>query len=545
MISLSLLLQTGCGFGINIDDNEDNDKFPYEEECNDLDPTIYPGAEEIPFDGVDQNCDGSNDEDVDGDGQTVNDGDCNDNAPYIFTGAIEFKDEVDNDCDSIIDENNSLDEFVMWTSPSDYPSTDVTILGSDLTGDGYSEISVGETEASDEEPRSGIVHLLSADTAEDFYYQGIGGAYENDRFGSSLASGDIDGDGMTEFAIGSKGNDVGGTASGAVVLVSTDGLPNASYSSADVLWYGSEFAYAGASLAYSDTDNNQAAELLVGAYGVEGSTGAVYILDSASLNQGDGDLSSQAAATLYGQAEDDRFGWSIAGGSDLDGDGLQDFAVGAPQSSKDAFMNGAVYVYLGNQGAYPSDYDSVMHGEKDYDNAGYSLSTGYDVDGDGYTDLLTGAPGSDSHGNDSGKVYLIPGGPNITERNSLSNTPIQISGSTEAMQLGLNIAVLSDMDHDGFAEIVTSGLKDEALDDNAATYLFLGDDLTDEMTTGQASAVFTSGDTNISLVPNTVTNYDGQYYDTMGPYADMAITYSNTTTHETSVFLMLGQETKP
>ena len=75
----------------------DGDGSPAKADCNDHNNTIYPGAQEIPYDGVDQNCDGSDWVDVDGDGYDVynpedlldTDGfltDCNDNNPNVNPG---------------------------------------------------------------------------------------------------------------------------------------------------------------------------------------------------------------------------------------------------------------------------------------------------------------------------------------------------------------------------------------------------------------------------------------------------------------------------
>jgi hypothetical protein len=86
-------------------DNDGDGYTPDQGDCNDSDPSIYPGAAEICGDGIDQNCDGTDeicpeDMDQDGDGYTPSQGDCNDNDASVYPGAEEIcGDGIDQDCD--------------------------------------------------------------------------------------------------------------------------------------------------------------------------------------------------------------------------------------------------------------------------------------------------------------------------------------------------------------------------------------------------------------------------------------------------------------
>ncbi len=105
---------------------------PNDADCDDSSATAYPTAEEIWYDGIDQDCLGGNDYDADGDGDPLAEGggaDCDDGNALISTLQTEVcNDGVDNDCDLQIDEADGIGGLLY------YVDADGDTFGDDLTG---------------------------------------------------------------------------------------------------------------------------------------------------------------------------------------------------------------------------------------------------------------------------------------------------------------------------------------------------------------------------------------------------------------------------
>ena len=156
-----------------------------------------------------------------------------------------------------------------------------------------------------------------------------------------------------------------------------------------------------------------------------------------------------------GESAGDQFGWIARVIGDVDGDGINDFVTSAPTKDVQGENAGRIYVYSGRSGALlwqadgaPGDqlgsgieaagdtngdgvpdvvgsapYSDVayvysgrdgrvlltFHGEAKGDRFGEHVSSVGDIDGDGYADVIVGAPGSNSHGRGAGRAYVYSG----------------------------------------------------------------------------------------------------------------------------------------
>lgn len=135
--------------------------------------------------------------------------------------------------------------------------------------------------------------------------------------------------------------------------------------------------------------------------------GAVYVFFG-PVEPGDVDL-DEADATLTGEDGDERVGWSVSSMGDLDDDGFDDLAVGAPLNDRNGSNAGAVYVVHGGKWlsgtTSVADANATLYGSED-DRAGWSVSNTTALP-DNESGVLVGAPTDDDGGHEAGAVFIV------------------------------------------------------------------------------------------------------------------------------------------
>ena len=425
------------GVGDNADDDDDNDGVSDDDDAFPRDPAEWTDSD---GDGVGNNTDS----DDDGDGVP-------DDADAL---PLDPTEHTDSDGDGVGD---NADAF-----PSDATES------VDTDGDG-----VGDNADSDDDG-DGVADswdLLPLDpTASDITasYRFIGEG-PGDRVGEVLSAGDFDADGRADIAIGAPRHDASGRSNvGAVYVISAADLAtlDAADGSADqVIGLGNVASgarswklvgeaggdEAGNSLAAADLDGDGRTDLIVGATSHSRATwgreGAVYLVAGADLAAADaadgledgivglGRIAARPGSwKLVGEEWFDDVGASVAAMGDLDGDGLPEVVVGATGADRgdggtSISSVGAVYVVASGDLAAADAADAVLDsvielanavarpnswkliGGARYDEAGTTLAATPDLDGDGFAELLAGAPDRDANGVTwTGAVYLLSGG---------------------------------------------------------------------------------------------------------------------------------------
>ncbi len=356
----------------------------------------------------------------------------------------------------------------------------------DVNGDGFADIVVGAPFASPHGANSGRISIYSG--VDGTLIRTIDGTSAGAQFGYAVAAiGDLDHDGVPDFAVGAPRESAGATpvvgalwifsgATGATIAhvvgsktnaqfgsalaslgdVDLDGSPDIAvaspaYTTASQFNVGRVDVFSGATLAIlqsyvgvtsgahfgtsiaaaGDLDQDGVSDLIVGAPGISSSFGHVFVYSGRTQAQ---------IRAVSGQSNGDQFGFAVAGGRDLDHDGVPDFVVGAPFDSTHGASSGSIAAFSGANGAPMY----VAHGSAG-DYFGYALALCGDVDGDGFAELVAASPLAGVGGSAQTGSVVVLSGPLMK--------PIASCHGASGEELGIALAV-GDTNGDGFEDLL-------------------------------------------------------------------------------------------
>ncbi len=400
------------------------------------------------------------------------------------------------------------DADVQWEGTANDDLGFAVIGPGDWNGDGFDDIVVSAPQHPQGNAQAGRLWLIPgrssgwpigmtpiADDAIEVFPEA-----DNSKLGLGLgAIGDVNGDGLPDFAANSPlwNNNEGRTY---VFFGRTDPVTVLASSTADVLLnpgcgtcYGS---VSGSTIAgIGDVNDDGIDDFAIGAPQArpadEGGLpfGRVYVIHGSETLSGEIALEPDggprgAATIIVGLAGNTDTGLGLAG-ADITGDGISDLIVGAPHNDPDPFSKGALYVFEGRTGGFaadltPADADHTLEGTTVLESVGYTPAVG-DFDGDGDADLAIGCPeaaGLNDPLARSGRLYLI----NDPPADWPTTDPIDAAlavwlGDEYPHWVGEAVSIGGDINNDGYMDILVGANKSSAVSERAGqTYLILGDE---------------------------------------------------------------------
>jgi len=205
---------------------------------------------------------------------------------------------------------------------------------------------------------------------------------------------------------------------------------------------------------------------------------------------------------------------------DHNADGIDDLVLGSSKNSEGGTDAGSVYVVHGTfTGALGLDAaDAQYTGESAADKLGDSVSAAGDMDGDGFDDFVVGAKFDDAAAPDAGAAYVVPGGVESGTFGSVDEFHIvKVTGEASEDQFGAHVVGGGDIDGDGGFDLMISAPFSGGTSDTGTVYVFYspaagtiasadadarfdGEDLSDQLGNSLAFAGDVDGGGNTALM---------------------------------------------
>ena len=376
----------------------------------------------------------------------------------VIVGAPIFDDGETNEGSAFVFHGSAagLSTFPNWTAEGNqlgvHFGIEVSTAG-DVNGDGFSDVIIGAhlyTNGESEEGRA-FVFLGSASGLSDSADWTAESNQSDSEFGTAVSTaGDVNGDGYSEVIVGANKFTNGEIEEGRAFVYygSVDGLSDSAdwikeSNQTDAL-YGISVSSAG------DVNGDGYSEVIIGAskYDTDYSDEGVVFVYLGSYT------GLENTESWWGEGNHDYayFGCSVSSAGDVNGDGYGDMIVGEYGFTNGGTNRGKAYVYFGSSTGlseyYNPDWTDVSN--QDYAYYGQSVSSAGDVNGDGYSDVIVGAPVFTNGQTREGRAFLYYGSPSGPENNANWYS----EGNLEYAHYGGSVSSAGDINGDGYSDVI-------------------------------------------------------------------------------------------
>jgi hypothetical protein len=367
----------------------------------------------------------------------------------------------------------------------------------DVNGDGYADVIVGANfyDAGQFNEGAAFVFLGSASGIADGNPATAAAQLESNEASAYMGvgvsgTGDVNGDGYADVIVGANLYDAGQFNEGAafVFLGSASGIADGNPATAAAqLESNQAHAYMGVGVSGAgDVNRDGYADVIVGAPDYDaGQTdeGAAFVFLGSASGIPDGNPTT-AATRLESDQMNARMGNSVSGAGDVNGDGYTDVIVGASYYDAGQVDEGAAFVFLGSASgvADANPATAATQFESDWLTArmGNSVSEAGDVNGDGYGDVIVGAPGYDAGWAFEGAAFVFLGSASGIADGNPATAATQLESDQVEAWLGFSVSGAGDINGDGYSDVIVGARYcDAGQVDEGAAFVFLGNDYGD------------------------------------------------------------------
>ena len=290
------------------------------------------------------------------------------------------------------------------------------------------------------------------------------------HLGISVAStGDVNGDGYDDIIVGADSFDSGQTNEGAVFLYL--GSASGPDNAPDAMIESNQaFSFLGHAVAPAgDVNGDGYDDIIIGA----------YYYDNGETDEGvafvhlgsPSGIDLTAAATLQVDQADAYFGQTVAPAGDVNGDGYSDVIVGAPSYDDGQTNEGAAFVYRGSASGISETSIATLTPDQASAYFGFSVASAGDINGDGFDDLLVGAYYYDNGQTNEGAAFVYHGSPD----GIASPADAMFESDQAGAEFGISVASAGDVNGDGYGDIVVGAYKYNGTEsDEGAAFTYHG-----------------------------------------------------------------------